>query len=235
MQKKSLTLFTVVLSSALNALAFKAEAATVTITTAIDDAWWWEAPTGNYTENDGELRANDINRFNQRLGIRFTDISAVGSIPISSAVLQLYRFEGLNVNNIEAHRITSQWTESSWRPNYDNAVLSSVAVGSPGNTSTGNGWYEWDITSTVQSWLADANSNYGVMLWGTGAGSYQRFQSSDGTWYSDPSNPTAGLAFSPHLVVTTVPLPGAGWLFATALIGLPSSLNRSRRARTLGT
>ncbi len=96
---------------------------------------------------------------------------------------------GLTDSAVEIHRITEAWTDddATW-----NNRLSSTAWTTAGgtysstvenltNVSSTQGWYNWTITSLVQSWVNSTYQNNGLIMIGqeSAAGSFKRFSSSD--------------------------------------------------------
>lgn len=159
----------------------------------------------------GELRTNQGAAWSQRILIEFTDLSALSGTTVTSAKLGLYRYDAYSSSplTLSAYQVTSSWSENvTWssRPTYNATAESSVVA-------SVNGWYEWDLTSLVQAWAAGSVPNYGVTIFDTGSGLYQRFVSSDNSVSGDPywSLPPRDAMYRPYLEVefTAIPAPGA--------------------------
>jgi hypothetical protein len=101
--------------------------------TDIKDTWVYDNEP--YSHGDwGNLLANNVSVWDQRILIEFTDLSALPSgATINSAKLGLYRYDwkdGLPVI-LDAYQITSSWAESvifSTQPSYNSTVESSVTM-----------------------------------------------------------------------------------------------------------
>lgn len=182
---------------------------------ADQDAWVNEAnPTANYGNNtymsvkDRSGLAEAYLRFSQ------AELNALGGLPITSASLGLYQYQGTNSpgDGIHAHRVTSAWDEAivSWdsRPAYDAASVSNLGLSGDANTV---GWREWSgLESVVSGWSSTggtAAGNFGLALENNrdmAEGElYARFYSSE---YSNA-------AFRPYLKVTAAPEPVSMVLF----------------------
>ncbi len=108
-----------------------------------------------------------------RAVVRFVSLPAISDSRaiITKGTLRLTTFSaGVNVfnNSISVHKLNTSWSESSvtWNSigwgsnisaNFDAGALDSKTI-------TGNGQYNFDITSAVKSWYAAPSSNYGVVL-----------------------------------------------------------------------
>jgi hypothetical protein len=82
---------------------------------------------------------------------------------ILDAELQLYMFNSVGGNlPISAYEIRSSWSEggTTWNspPVSDIIPVDTTLVG------TGVGYKNWDITTSVQSWVANPSANYGLKL-----------------------------------------------------------------------
>ena len=101
---------------------------------------------------------------------------------IVSAQLELYQKTGAGSGNVSVHRVTRSWTEgtkngsgtadgatwkttdgtNAWTTNggdYEATPVSTSKV-----TAGSDVLVSWEITPLVQAWLADSNSNYGVLM-----------------------------------------------------------------------
>lgn len=101
---------------------------------------------------------------------------------IVSAQLELYQKTGAGSGNVSAHRVTRSWTEgtkngsgtadgATWKT-YDGSNAwtnnggdyEATPVASSPVTGDSDVQVSWEIAPLVQAWLADNNSNYGVLL-----------------------------------------------------------------------
>jgi hypothetical protein len=199
--------------------------------TDIKDTWVYD--NEDYSHGDwGNLLANEISTWDQRILIEFTDLSALPSgATVNSAKLGLYRYDAHPSGNpvtLDAHQITSSWAETvtySTQPTYNSAIESSVTLSGTVSTDVSQNWYEWDVTNLVQQWIDGSLPNYGVAIFDHGTGLRQNFVSSDNatatnpTWALPPTDPS----YRPYLYVdfTPIPAPGAILLVSigTALVG----------------
>jgi hypothetical protein len=126
---------------------------------------------------------------------------------VTGASVELYRHDGYGENDmaVALYRLTSDWVEGTgvtWWPGsgyvVDGATWDEAAPGTPwgspggdydptivGQTTipagTGNRWFQWDATSTVEAWVEGGQPNYGVLLRPlTGAYSYHYYYSREG-------------------------------------------------------
>ncbi len=219
MEKSWRRVSTVFLAAAL-ALPVAAQAGAVRIQPGpedVKDTWIYHAedsPHGVY----GELRTNNMNAYDQRILIEFTDLSALaGATTITSATLGLYQYDGdlRSSLTLEVHRILTAWDEAvtySTAPTFDSAVVSSTLAG-----ASYPQWVEWDVTSLVRQWVDGSAPNYGLAIYGTGEGYYQRYVSSDNMEATLPGGalPPQDVLLRPYLDVVyesqgaTIPAPGA--------------------------
>ena len=193
-------------------------AGVITIDYGVQDNWWQD---GIAQGNNNELRLNRIDQYDQRIGVQFTDLSALAGQMIVSAELQLYRYYGQAsqdplMADIEAYEITESWQVDDAMPE---TAPEYFAVESFYSERSENGWHSWDISDLLINWLIDPNSNNGVMLWNTGDAYFQKFYASE------------NVGFGPKLVVTTeavaIEEPQLTLLFLFIILSL---LWRKRRA-----
>jgi len=174
------------------------------------DAWVNEAnPEANYGNNtymsvkDRSGLAEAYLRFSQK------ELSSLAGLPIVSASLCLYQYQGTNSpgDEIIAHRVTSAWDEAtvSWnlRPAYEPSSATVLDIAGEANTV---GWREWPgLETVVKQW--QENGNFGLALENNRdkfeGELYARFYSSE---YSNS-------ALRPYLKVTAAPEPVSMLLF----------------------
>ena len=119
------------------------------------------------------------------------DLSALPSdATISSAIIELYRYEGDAASSMQLalHRVTRNWAEGTgWELQPDPSYVPDGAtwtLASPGTAWTtpggdfdttivgqitlpagmGNGWVSLDATAAVRAWVEDGTSDYGLLL-----------------------------------------------------------------------
>jgi len=152
----------------------------ITIEHDVQDIWWWN---GMPEANDTQLRTNDVSRSNQRIGVKFNDLTSLNNVKIASAELQVYRYSGYWGSDadmtIDAYGITSSWNESSMIPSYDSYPVTSTTY----TDVEARGWQSWDLTELVQGWMMEEVENNGVMLAGIGDNYFQRFYSTEKAGY----------------------------------------------------
>jgi len=168
-----------------------ASAALITISNDVQDVWW---SFGIAQSNNSELRLNNNNPYDQEVGVRFNDLSALSGMKIISAEIQMYRYLGEGSRDpkqakIEVHEIINNWSESSMMPDTDEIILDEVVFLSERSQ---NGWHSWDITSLAADWVNGITDNNGLMFFGSGEASYQKFYSSEHA------------SFGPKLVVEAI-------------------------------
>lgn len=148
---------------------------TMTIPSTVQDASFnADCPTcTGYRAQWLYLGTNDTERWRSALQFDLGDIPAGATV--TSAQAGLY-FRGAyscfpvsnglscggNAHKLDAHVITSQWLESSTTADiaFDSAAASSFTL--PLDPAVQ--WMEWDLTSTVESWLAGTTPNFGILL-----------------------------------------------------------------------
>lgn len=179
----------------------------ITIDNDVQDIWWWN---GIAEANGTELRANDVSRSDQRIGVQFNDLSSLNGLKVVSAELQMYRYSGYWGSDadmtIDAHAMTTSWDESSNIPNYDSHATGSTTY----TDAEAKGWQSWNLTELVQGWLMDEVENNGVMLAGVGDNYFQRFYASEKAGYG------------PRLVINTIEIsePSTLFIYLLAIVGL---------------
>ena len=140
------------------------------------DTWIWPGQ-GPFGSNQ-QLRTNNISSFDQRIVIGFDLSSIPQEALVSTAYLNIYRYDGSAGSALECEifRVTEPWDE--------NTLVNSIAYDNTGSYDqiavTGNGWYTFDLKNLVQEWVQGSYPNYGAVFFGTGgAGLYQNFRSRD--------------------------------------------------------
>jgi len=184
-----------------------ANAGLITISDDVQGTWW---SNGVAQSQNDELRLNRIDLYDQRIGVQFNDLSLLDGVEVLSAELQMYRYYGYNNGEsaiINAYSIEDNWSENSNQPSAYYDAIDSLNFDS---TRANNGWFSWNITDLLTAWLQEEVVNNGVMLWGTGDASFQKFYSSryDG--------------YSPKLVITTKDIPEPISIHLILLLGLLS-------------
>jgi len=137
-------------------------------------------PTSNFAYQANLIIKND--RVYQGL-VRFDLSSMPAGSTVNQAVLRVYAYnrDKLGSYDLEVYRVLRPWAdvEATWQ-----RATQVDSWGLPGaedtstdreanpvamqNVSQLNTWYEFDITSLVNAWLADPRANYGVLLRGRG-------------------------------------------------------------------
>jgi hypothetical protein len=156
-----------------------------------------------------------------------SDFSQLAGLPISSASLCLYQYQGTYSpgDSVNIHQVTSSWSQDSatWnlKPAFDDALVSSLDF-SDGATE---GWREWKgLEGCVGSW-ANGGANFGLALENHKDGVkdelFCRFYSSE-----------AAAGFKPYLKVNAAPEPISMALFGTGALvfGAASKLRKKKRA-----
>ena len=147
----------------------------------------WIGQDEDFPHGDsGELRTNSMGILDQRILIRFTDLTLLaGAKTIESARLGLYWYEGWIPDmstgmapplTLEVHEIGSAWNGDvtySTAPVFDGTVVSSTVA--QGDTYK---WVEWDVKSLVQKWVLDKAPNCGMAIYGTGSGDSESWSQS---------------------------------------------------------
>lgn len=131
----------------------------------------------------------------QNVLIRFDLTSVIPGLPIHQALLKLYLASRTNTNSMwaDAYEMKREWVdgEATW-----NLARSGVpwdvpgANGLPDRSQVSSGlmtlaqpdgtWVTLDVTNLVKKWLAEPESNYGILLQGRPGGGVQyAFRSSD--------------------------------------------------------
>ncbi len=165
------------------------------------------------------------------------DLSSVSfpAADITSAKLTLYS-TGIGVSgttNAAGGLVTLSPILDNWRENAADAgsaplatyaaffgttpTLHSGPVASSQNV-TGTGFYDWDITNLVKSWVDSSQPNYGVLI--------QINTTSGDVGFADVDSTPGVSGSSPALTINTVPEPASA---ALLLAGLGMTLARRRR------
>lgn len=183
-----------------------------------DTKIYQHTPTMNFSTNLN-ITSNDVG--SQFLSLLEFDLSTLptSSADITSAVLTLYS-TGLGPSgvvpaiggDVSVSPILNPWRENSADPgsaplatyNAFFGTTPTLAFGAPvaTETVTGAGFYEWDITNLVKSWVDGSQPNHGLFIQLTTPGGDIGFADAD-------SNPTIA-GSSPSL--TVVPEPGSALL-----------------------
>jgi L-serine deaminase len=108
----------------------------------------------------------------QRGLVRFDLSSVAPGTPVLSAVLSLYSYDPAQVRGSTgfygAYRLTTSWgdTSSTWNTPWTTPGGDFEAT--PDATSPKQAaalvWYDFDVTSRVQQWVADASGNFGWII-----------------------------------------------------------------------
>ncbi len=136
------------------------------------------------------------------------DLSSIpNTATITSAKLSLPRTSGIGLTlTIDVYRNTQSWLEGTVTynnaPNFDPTPVVSTSV------NPVYAWFDWDITSLVQSWINGTYANYGVTMRAptaetSGSDWYAEFPSSDKGNSDEGLNPdgTSKLAERPRLTI----------------------------------
>lgn len=194
-----------------------ASAATITIG-ASQDTWIWNQADYSHADST-ELRANNTSSWLQNILMQF-DVSSINSSIINSATINLYRYDGYTDTGIliDAHQVTSAWTEgATWssQPGLNSSAIDTENI-------TANGWYSWNVTSLAQQWVDGTANNYGVSFYDHGSSMFQRFYSSENG------------SLTPFLTVdynaaAPVPEPATMILMGTGLAGLIGARRKKKK------
>ena len=77
----------------------------------------------------------------------------------------------------KVYAITEDWDETTW-PTSNNVAHGTTEYATPEFTST-LGWYEIDITTLVNEWLAGTTTNYGLVIVANSGTKFSEFYSKD--------------------------------------------------------
>lgn len=100
--------------------------------------------------------------------IKFDLASLPANQTITTATLRIYLVTSWDFPNtyrtITTYRVTSNWAENSIT--WNNAPGYGTPYGSKSIAHSAWGWYEFDVTNLVKSWVNGTYPNYGIMLRG---------------------------------------------------------------------
>ena len=138
-----------------------------------------------------------------RIALQFDLSSIPAGVTVLSAVLELYKENGVTAGDVSVHRLTSNWTQgtgyggtgtgASW-----NESMPGTNWTTPGGDfdidtvattfiPTGwNKWYQWDIKTLVQSWVSGTYVNQGMILKGASPGTLVSFYASEASGKIQP-------------------------------------------------
>jgi len=139
---------------------FELDPDTTTITPPTDDAYTHkDYPNTNYGSRDNLELSYDL----EEIYVRF-DLSGLGSVSVSSALLRLYYWgsEGADPSgkNTGIYRVLESWDEGTITWNNAPSASSTATDTVPIPSSTGV-WVEWDVTDDVQGMVNGTLDNYG--------------------------------------------------------------------------
>lgn len=113
------------------------------------------------SNNQNPIDSSDLSYSNPP---NLLSISLPPGAVLDSAILFLYvdDLQSPTEHHVSAHRITAPWNETTvtfnnFGASYDPTVISTFVT-------SGNGWYQSNITSLVQSWLDGTYPDYGVLI-----------------------------------------------------------------------
>lgn len=168
-----------------------------------------QAPDENYGSERQVSVAEDEFGYQQRGLFRF-DLSDVPAATIASAYLRLSLFsEDTHEYDLAVHRVSGVWDENTvtWnsKPWSVDTGLHAAVGGTMGL------YYQWDVTSLVQSWLTGGVGNLGLELrTAAGAGAESRSFRSSEYAAGRVATPGTGSPRTPRLVINfSEPDPGA--------------------------
>lgn len=133
-----------------------------------------------FPENDELWIANwaAMQNYHQTL-IKF-DLSQYSGQTITTGKLNIYQHfhapDGSPTPS-KIYAVTENWDESTW-PTSSNITHGTAEYATPNFTTT-LGWYEIDITTLVNEWLAGTTTNYGLVIIANSGTKFSEFYSKD--------------------------------------------------------
>ena len=137
-------------------------------------------PSGNFVDNGNLIVKND----SVYAGLlQFDLVSIPPGSTINHATLRLYAYyrDGIGTMDLQAYRLFRPWVDrqANWdrasvdnpwgKPGANDTVTDRAADPTAAQTvSSLNIWYELDVTALVRDWVANSQTNQGVILGGLG-------------------------------------------------------------------
>lgn len=128
------------------------------------------------------------------------DLSSYEGVGVNSATLSLRCYAQSGSPSVYIRRVTAAWGESTvtWndQPAHDSVTIDTRVV----NVA---GWWDWNVLSLVQAWVAGTPNNGMKLLGPEGSDSYALFRSSDFTTAGDRPKLTIVYTARPTVTATS--------------------------------
>lgn len=138
-----------------------------------------------------------------------SDLSSINNdVEIVSAVLKVYKHKNFSdyskASTYTVHEISEQWSESTvnWTAGWSatGGAFSSTAVSSFAYNGSFNGWFEFDVTTSVKKFVQNPNQNFGFMLDAPGGDDIGGASMDQESYFHSSESDKTDLR--PHIVIT---------------------------------
>ena len=122
------------------------------------DSWVDQQSATNNFGGDSILKVRSLtSSSNMRAFVRFGLPALPSGCTVTLATLRLYAGSSSSGRTLNAHRVSSSWTESGVNWNNQPSV-----TGTPATTASGAGWRQWTVTTLAQAMYSGTNNGFRV-------------------------------------------------------------------------
>ena len=129
-----------------------------TVYSNIDSLVAEQAPTMNFGTSSTNFGVRSYSSGDARSLVRFNLPAIPAGCTVTDATLRLYTSSGVTGRTLEAHQVSTSWTETGVTWNTQPGITGTAATA----PSVASGWVPWTVTTMVQAMYSGANDGFRV-------------------------------------------------------------------------